>query len=61
MMGRKTFTALVVAAAALGLAGCKDSPRPLHYNKGEYIGKPDTPLTKEQRDALRHRGRLTYQ
>ncbi len=43
-------------AGALALAGCKDTVRPLDYNKGVYGGKTDTKLTAEQINSLRHRG-----
>ena len=43
-------------AGALALAGCKDTDRPLSYNKGVYGGKADTKLTSGQVDALRLRG-----
>jgi hypothetical protein len=44
--------------ATLGLAGCRDEEqgRVLQYQKGVYLGKPDTELTQDQRDVLRHRG-----
>jgi outer membrane protein assembly factor BamE (lipoprotein component of BamABCDE complex) len=47
---------LVALAGALALAGCKDTDRPLSYNKGVYGGKADTKLTAEQIETLRHRG-----
>jgi outer membrane protein assembly factor BamE (lipoprotein component of BamABCDE complex) len=43
-------------AGALALAGCKDTDRPLSYDKGVYGGKMDTKLTSEQIETLRHRG-----
>ena len=43
-------------AGALALAGCKDTDRPLSYNKGVYAGKADTKLTSGQVEALRLRG-----
>lgn len=43
-------------AGALALAGCKDTDRPLSYNKGVYGGKADTKLQTRQLEALRHRG-----
>ncbi len=43
-------------AAALALAGCQDTGRPLDYNKGVYGGKADTKLTSEQVNTLRLRG-----
>ena len=47
---------LIILAATLILGGCKDTNRPLSYNKGVYAGKPDKALTAEQVEALRHRG-----
>jgi len=41
---------------ALALAGCKDTGRPLSYDKGVYGGMADTKLTSEQLKALRQRG-----
>lgn len=46
----------IALAGVLATAGCKDSVRPLSYNKGEYGGKADTKLTEEQVKALRERG-----
>ncbi len=46
----------VALAGILAVAGCKDTNRPLSYDKGEYGGKADTKLTKEQLEALRQRG-----
>ncbi len=43
-------------AGALALAGCKDTDRPLSYNKGVYGGKADTKLQAKQLETLRHRG-----
>lgn len=43
-------------AGVLVLAGCKDTGRPLSYDKGVYGGKADTKLTPAQRNALRLRG-----
>ena len=47
----------IALAGVLVVAGCKDTPRPLSYNKGEYGGKADTKLTKEKVDALRQRSK----
>ena len=44
-------------AGALLLAGCKDTVRPLSYEKGVYGGKADTKLTPGQLNTLRLRGR----
>ena len=52
----RTIFCGIALMGVLALAGCKDTPRPLSYNKGEYGGKADTKLTKEQVDALRQRG-----
>lgn len=51
----------LMLAGVVSLAGCKDTDRPLSYNKGEYAGKADTKLTAEQVEALRQRGLHTYQ
>lgn len=52
----KPYPLLMMAAAALALAGCKDTDRPLSYDKGVYAGKPDQELTSDQVEALRQRG-----
>jgi hypothetical protein len=58
-MRMKTSSIALVAllVAALPLAACDESEqgRILRYEPGKYQGKPDTPLTEEQREALRHR------
>ena len=52
----------LVAAAGLvvGLGACDQSEqgRVLHYEKGTYLGKPDTGLSQAQRDELRSRAML---
>jgi len=48
----------LVLAGTLVLTGCKDTDRPLSYEKGVYGGKADTALTAGQREALRHRSGL---
>lgn len=50
------FSLFLLAAITLILGGCKDTDRPLSYNKGVYAGKADQKLTSEQVEALRHRG-----
>lgn len=50
------FSVFFLAAITLVLGGCKDTGRPLSYNKGVYGGKVDKALTSEQVDSLRHRG-----
>lgn len=52
----RVISLTLALAAALALAGCKDSDRPLSYDKGVYGGKMDTKLTSEQIETLRHRG-----
>ena len=52
----RVFTIFLALAGALALAGCKDTDRPLSYNKGVYGGKTDTKLTTKQVESLRHRG-----
>jgi len=44
---------------ALGLSGCdeQEQDRILRYQKGTYLGKPDTPLSDAVRDDLRQRTR----
>ena len=46
-----------VAAATFILGACRDDEqgRPLGYDKGNYAGKPDTPLSDEARRAIQDR------
>ena len=48
-------------AVPLALAGCRESEqgRVLLFEKGTYLGKPDTQLSEETRQALR--GRSEFQ
>jgi hypothetical protein len=51
---------LVLAAllvAGVTLPGCRpeEQHRVLSYEKGHYLGKPDTKLSEAQRDALEQR------
>jgi hypothetical protein len=41
----------------MALAACdqNEQGRILTYKKGTYLGEPDTPLTEEQVNELRHR------
>ena len=55
-MKLRKISTLVLAVTPLLLAGCKDTDRPLSYEKGVYGGKADTKLTSEQVEALRQRG-----
>ncbi len=57
---RNKISILTLAAlflAGLTLTGCDQSEqgRILSYEKGTYLGEPDTPLTEEQVNELRHR------
>jgi len=38
----RTLVAGLVAAVALGLAGCGENPQVTVYKQGKYQGKPDT-------------------
>jgi hypothetical protein len=38
----RTLIAGLGAVAALGLAGCGESPQVVQYKQGKYQGKPDT-------------------
>ncbi len=60
-MRKKTSAVCIAAlAAALLLGACDESEqdRMLRYEKGTYLGQPDTDLTAEQLDDLRHRAKL---
>jgi hypothetical protein len=52
-----TVGAVLIAMAAV--SGCRkeEQNRPLAYEKGTYLGKPDQKLTEEQRQELRARAR----
>ncbi len=52
---RLTFAALLVAGLALAACDQNEQGRIRAYEKGVYLGKPDTALTEDQVDALRHR------
>ena len=60
-MRRTGVMAMLLAGAALALAACNDTDRPLSYEKGVYHGKKDTALTSEQVETLRQRSKSTYQ
>ena len=49
----------VVLASALVLAACRaeEQGRAIRYQKGTYMGKPDTALSGEQLKNLRDRSR----
>jgi hypothetical protein len=52
-------TAAVVIAAMAAVAGCREEEqgRPLVYEKGTYLGKPDQQITEAQEQELRQRAR----
>ncbi|MDH3593220.1 MAG: hypothetical protein OEU09_04890 [Rhodospirillales bacterium] len=50
-----TFAALLVAGMTLAACDQDEQGRLLSYEKGTYLGEPDTPLTEEQVNELRHR------
>jgi len=60
-MCRKTSIAVLgcALAVALALGGCREDEqgRALTFDKGNYSGKPDTPLSAEAREKLRDRAR----
>jgi hypothetical protein len=51
---------IAVLLAGLAVAGCDEAEqgRVLRYEKGTYLGKPDTDLTAGQLDELRQRAKL---
>jgi len=55
----RVLTLLAVVGAALALAACDEDEqgRILRYEKGTYLGKPDTALSEEQLDELRLRAK----
>ena len=59
-------SAIALAAAlvlSLSLSACdpNEQDRVMRYEKGTYLGEPDTPLSAEARDELRSRARLQAQ
>ena len=60
-MTNRNLTRLLVLGAALAaaaglLTGCnEEGERPLHFDKGKYVGPQDAPLSPEQSDALKQR------
>lgn len=60
MLRRNPAVLMAVAAFVLLLGACDESEqgRILHYKKGTYLGKPDTPLGEEQVEKLRQRATL---
>jgi hypothetical protein len=61
MHSRHSLFALAAAlAASLTVSACDDAEqgRILRYEQGVYLGKPDTPLTREAKENIRVRQRL---
>jgi hypothetical protein len=50
-----TLAALLVAGLVLAACDQEEQGRILTYEKGNYLGEPDTALTDEQVNELRHR------
>jgi hypothetical protein len=51
--------AATVAMAMAAVAGCREEEqgRPIIFEKGKYLGKPDQKLTEAQEQELRSRAR----
>ena len=60
MSSKKTIICLVVACAGLLVAACDEAEqnRVLRYEKGTYLGPPDSQLDAEQLGLLRQRTKL---
>jgi len=54
---KRTALAGCLVAVGLALGGCRENEqnRPLMFEKGKYLGKPDQPLSEQQINELRHR------
>jgi hypothetical protein len=50
-----TLAALLGAGSVLAACDQEEQGRILTYEKGTYLGEPDTKLTDEQVNELRHR------
>lgn len=63
MRTSSVVVACALVAASLFLGGCREEEqeRILRYQKGTYLGKSDTPLSEETREALRLRTRFQTQ
>ena len=55
----RVLTLIVAVGAALTLAACDEDEqgRVLRYEKGTYLGQPDTALTEDQLGELRQRAK----
>ncbi len=60
ILRRNSVVWAAVVALVILLGACDESEqgRILRYEKGTYLGKPDTPLTDEQVEKLRQRANL---
>ena len=61
---RSAAAALIAALVlSLSLSACdpNEQDRVLRYEKGTYLGEPDTPLNADARNELRARARLQAQ
>jgi len=60
MVLHKLIPVVAGAGLVLALAGCDESEqgRVLRYEKGTYLGQPDSQLTEQQREELRARAAL---
>ncbi|MGD9867719.1 MAG: hypothetical protein AB7U38_06955 [Hyphomicrobiales bacterium] len=57
-MHKNIIPVAVMIAILASLGGCKETDRPLSYEKGVYGGKADQKLTEQQLETLRQRGTL---
>lgn len=55
-----TLAILALISGGFLLAGCDEAEqgRILQYQKGTYLGKPDSPLSEEDREELAQRARM---
>jgi hypothetical protein len=60
MLRKRSLIWTAVMASGLLLGACDEAEqgRILRYEKGKYLGEPDTPLTNEQMQKLRQRATL---
>ncbi len=60
MVLHKLIPIVAGAGLVMALAACDESEqgRVLRYEKGTYLGKPDSQLTEQQREELRSRAAL---
>jgi len=60
MVLHKLIPVVAAAGLVLALGGCDEAEqgRVLRYEKGTYLGQPDSQLTEQQRQELRARAGL---